>query len=702
MNDSARPLRIRAFGLAAAFLVAGFWCGESQGTARKGDQPKTAAHSNRPQRVLSLRHLRRLLSAKRVQASAAGIGMMMRGAATDQQGPALPAEGDQPSYSHSNTNVQVQGVDEGDLVKTDGRFLYSIQGGQIRIVRAYPPKELELLASVKLDDGLYANELYIEDDRLVVVGGGWDGAQLPGPLADVAFPWPMGNPKTVARVYDVSNRRQPVLEREVSIGGSLLASRKVGDSLYLLARTYPSFYLEAARANATAKPARATRSTALPAVADSAVGGGKSRPLPLADVYYFPGFLEADYVTVAGFRPSRPKLPADIKSFLGAGSLAYASTDNILLSAADSAAPITDGGDPVPASNLYRLSIQDGISKFQAAGKVPGGPLNQFSMDQSGNHFRIATTVSRWIQKGDTGELQNWNNLYILDSDLHISGRLEHLAEGERIFAARFLGDRCYLVTFRQIDPLFVLDLADPAAPKVLGELKIPGFSHYLHPYDDQNILGIGQDTDDSGQLQGGVRLALFDVADVTQPKLRHSLVIGSQGSYSDVFYDHRALLFDKTRDLLGFPILETAPVAGGDWPMAVFQGAQIYRISAAEGFRKLAVISHARDDNPYDWYRSVRRLLTIEDQFYTLSEARIQADDIDRHTMTGALDLPDVPSTDPVPVDPGGDPLPPSNPGDGVACTQDAQLCPDGTTWVGRVAPRCEFAPCPDPANSR
>ncbi|NJD06519.1 MAG: hypothetical protein FIA97_08455 [Methylococcaceae bacterium] len=709
MNRSAYPLRMMIFGLAVAVLTS-LWTADGQAAARKKGSHPVSAQTGKPQRVASIRQLRKLLGGKQVHASAAGLESLARSASPDSSGKGAGAAADVAGYAHSSTNVQVQGVDEADLVKTDGDYLYSVQGGRVRIVRAYPAKDMALLASIELDGGLSPSELYLEGNRLVVIATGWNSPQPAEPQADVkmGFWWPVGEPKTIARVYDVSDRAKPALEREVSFSGSYLTSRMIGDSVYLLGRTYPSLYLAAARASEAAKPAKATRQTALPSVSDSAVGGGKDKPLSLSRVYYFPDFVEPDYVIIAGFRLSQPAAPADIKSFLGAGDVAYASTGSIYLSAADYGVANADGTAPTPASRIYKFDIDQGQSRFRIAGEVPGTVLNQFSMDESGGYFRIATTVSQWVQKGETGELQSWNNLYTLNGDLKIAGRLEHLADGERIYSARFLGDRCYLVTFRQVDPLYVVDLSNADAPKVAGELKIPGFSNYLHPYDARHILGFGQDVGEDGQSLGGVKLALFDVSDLSKPTLRHSLVIGSQGSYSDLFYDHKALLFDQDRNLIGFPILETAAQSGADWPVPVFQGAQVYRITPEDGFKKLAAISHATEDGYgyYDWNRTVRRLLTIEDQLYTISEARIQANDLGQFAQTGAVDMPDLPIIeppviDPPVIDPVIDPIveptpPQGDQSGGVACTQDARLCPDGTTWVSRIGPSCEFAACP------
>jgi uncharacterized secreted protein with C-terminal beta-propeller domain len=384
-------------------------------------------------------------------------------------------------------------------------------------------------------------------------------------------------------------------------------------------------------------------------VSDSAIGGGAERPLALHRLYYFPGFVEPDYVLIAGFRLNAPTAPADIKSYLGAGDIAYATAESIYLSAADYRGDGSTEAAYSPKTHIYNFAINDGGTRFRNSGEVPGTVLNQFSMDEHKGYFRIATTVHSWIQEGDNFRDHSWNNVYTLNSAMAVTGRLEHLAEGERIYSARFMGDRAYLVTFRQVDPLFAIDLADPAAPKVLGELKIPGFSNYLHPYDAQHILGIGQETTTDGQpvRTAGVKLSLFDVSYVAQPKLKHSLVIGEQGSYTDVAYDHKALLFDKERNLLAFPIQEAAIQGGNSWYTPVFQGAHVYELTLESGFRKQAAISHQQADEKsygYDWRRYIKRVLTIDNQLYTVSDARIQANSLTGFGVSGGVDLPAIP----------------------------------------------------------
>ncbi|TAN47718.1 MAG: hypothetical protein EPN21_16675 [Methylococcaceae bacterium] len=630
--------------LTAACLVLGLLGGAAE--AQDAGKPL------KPRRVTSFQQLKQLLSSKSIRANYA-----VNRVATTMNTAELAAGGQPADVAHSDTNVQVRGVDEGDTVKTDGHYIYSIQNNQVRIVDAYPPKQMALAATLQFDEGFYPTELYVQGDRLVVVGQGWRADENAGPVADelprMAIWRPAGESLTMARVYNVADRASPSLEREISISGSYLASRRLGNSLYLTARKYPSYffrdYLAVARKKGVAAGGPAlTRENTLPRVQDSAADDGKEQALPLQQLYYFPGFVEPDYVTVVSFRLDEPERAADVKSYLGAGDIVYASSNHLFLSAADySAVDASNEVGTIPVTHIYKFALKDGATEFRQAGEVPGVPLNQFSLDEHQGYFRIATTVDRWTWDGATSQNQSWNNLYTLDPAMKLVGRLEHLAEGERIYAARFMEERAYLVTFAQTDPLFVIDLSMPEAPKLLGELKIPGFSNYLHPYDADHVIGIGQEVATDGndgftQVQG-VKLALFDVSDPAHPKETHSLVIGDQGTYSPAQYDHKAILFDPARHLLGFPIEETAMTAKDPWPVPVpvFQGAQLYEIDLVGGFRKIAAVTHQDDAAYYDWYHYVQRLLTIGDQLYTLSEARLQANDLATLKTSGRLDFP-------------------------------------------------------------
>ncbi|MBI4258243.1 MAG: beta-propeller domain-containing protein, partial [Thaumarchaeota archaeon] len=284
-----------------------------------------------------------------------------------------------------------------------------------------------------------------------------------------------------------------------------------------------------------------------------------------------------------------------------------------------------------------------------------GRVLNQFSMDEYNDHFRIATTVgmvSRGMASGSS-------NVYVLDQDMKTIGRLEELAPGEDIYSARFMGDRAYLVTFKKIDPLFTIDLSVPSEPKVLGLLKIPGYSDYLHPFDGKHLIGIGKETVEAEEgdfaWYQGLKISLFDVSDVEKPKEVGKIIIGDRGTDSPVLRDHHALLFDKGRGLMVIPVLEAKifpekypsgvhPSTQGEY---VFQGAYVLQISAEEGVNINGKISHIDDPQAplksgyyFESNQQVERSLYIGEVLYTVSGSKIKANSITDLTEISTMQL--------------------------------------------------------------
>jgi inhibitor of cysteine peptidase len=646
VNNNPTPLHRGFFSALAIGLLLTTFAG---GISAAG----SAKSSLKPLQFKSFSHLQRVLATK-----TAKNNLWLYPPISDPRVLATPgiSADSTGAIDHSTTNLQVEGVDEGDSVKTDGRFIYRIQQGKVQIVKSYPASELALKSELTFKNGFNPIELYVRDNQLIVVGTDW--ANTPAnnpppsqPRSDAPlYWWPTGEMRTVVKTYDITYRNNPIFQREVTFTGNFIASRRIGTNFYLVGRKYPNYFLtplaENGAASKTGKQANARLSprNILPRLSQRNRHSAKTRLLALSELYYFPGFVEPDYTIVASFKLDEIDREASIKAYLGGGDIAYASAKNLYLSAADYNPPAGSAtSTTAPRTHLYKFSLGEGEIRFTRAGLVPGVPLNQFSMDEHAGYFRIATTVDEWTQTGDSGTLRTWNNLYTLDGEMNIAGRLEHLADGERLYSTRFIGDRGYLVTFKQVDPLFVVDLSIPSAPKVLGELKIPGFSNYLHPFDADHIIGFGQDTtenSDGGIVTSGLKLALFDVSDVSHPVQQHSLTIGQQGSYSPLLYDHKALLFNPKTGLLGFPLSITAKKAGEDWPQEVFQGAGVYHLSLTDGFSKLAQISHVVKNDPYSWYHNVQRLLTIEDSLYTISDTRIQANSLASFQLTGLLDF--------------------------------------------------------------
>jgi uncharacterized secreted protein with C-terminal beta-propeller domain len=299
--------------------------------------------------------------------------------------------------------------------------------------------------------------------------------------------------------------------------------------------------------------------------------------------------------------------------------------------------------------------MDDGKINYEASGEIPGWVLNQFSMDEYQGYFRVATTTGNvW-----GGETASANQVYVLDQQLDIIGQLKDLAPGEQIYSARFIGNRCYLVTFKKIDPLFVIDLKDPFDPKVLGELKITGYSDYLHPYDENHVIGIGKETiaaeeGDFAWYQG-VKLSLFDVSDVQNPKVVGQYEIGDRGTDSPALQDHKAFLFDRSKNLLVIPVsvaeIDAAkypygvpPYAYGDY---VWQGAYVFNISLEKGLELKGRITHCGDANPVQsWYYyssscSIERSLYIGNILYTISDAEVKLNSLGDLSEIKVIDLP-------------------------------------------------------------
>jgi len=586
------------------------------------------------------------------------------------------------SVDYSGTNVQVAGVDEADVVKTDGAYLYQVNRSRIIIAKVYPPEEgMEVVATLSMADyQLEPREIYVDGDRLVVIGSSHRYLSKTDPDAsannlsrspDVSIMpimpiAPEMGVKTL--VYDITDRSSPTLLKEVQIDGHYLNSRKIGDYVYVISNQYLDTYRIM---NGEWVPEGG------PAVYDSAIST-EPEAIGFDRIHYFPDGPHQSYLTISTIDTAQPDQPADHQVYLGTAENVYASTDHLYIALTKYEMPEgkLDGADSNERSNklirpypvaerstvVHKFRLVEGSVQYVAQGEVPGSVLNQFSMDEHNGYFRIATT------KGEvwrTDEHTSTNNVYILDDAMAIAGKLENIAPGERIYSVRFMGNRGYMVTFKKVDPLFVLDLADPFNPSILGKLKIPGYSDYLHPYDENHLIGFGKDTieatnewggdDNSFAYYLGMKVALFDVSDVNNPVEKFVEIIGDRGTDSELLHNHKALLFSKEKGLLAFPVtlyeipesrrkVENGFPAYGEF---TFQGAYVYRIDLENGFQLRGTITHLSDEELRKagsyWYNpanSVQRILYIGDTLYTLSEGEIRASDLQTLEVKGRLSI--------------------------------------------------------------
>ena len=533
---------------------------------------------------------------------------------------ALNIEIDAASVSYSTTNIQVEGVDEADIIKTDGEYIYVVSGKRIIILQAYPPEKARVLSQISLNGTLMG--IFINGDKLAAFEE--EGFS---PYVHVGFlpyePFILyGTFRTFIKVYDISNRESPVLTKNVFLNGSYFSSRMIGDYVYTVINQ-PAYYYE--------------DEVPLPKIySDDGV-----EEINATDIYYA-NISDYSYMftTIVAINVQNDWQKPTHKTFLfGATSCMYVSLSNIYITL-----PRWDYIASVGEKTLiYRIHVENDEIVCEASGNVSGTVLNQFSMDEYNGYFRIATT------KGDMWSGTSRNNVYVLDMNLTIVGKLEDLAPGERIYSARFMGDRCYLVTFRKVDPLFVIDLTNSSNPEVLGYLKITGYSDYLHPYDENHIIGIGKETiaAEEGDFSWyqGVKISLFDVSDVNNPKQIANYTIGDRGTDSPILRDHKAFLFDKSKNLLVIPVLvaeinETKypdgvpPYVCGEY---VWQGAYVFHISLDEGLAFRGGITHLENDTDLmksGYYFSspyyVKRSLYIDNVLYTISDKKIKMNDLE------------------------------------------------------------------------
>lgn len=523
----------------------------------------------------------------------------------------------------SKTNVQVEGVDEADIVKTDGNFIYYLTNSELTITDV---NNVKLASKVEFDNKEFSpQEIFLKDNKIVVIGITNRKVEKKN-IANTEEYYPTNETYTTAKIYNIEDRTNPKLERTIELEGYYLSSRMIGDNVYLISNKNIYAYL----CNYY-KATQLDEEEFKPKYVDTATGES-IKSINFDCIYYIPEFEDTNYLNIAAFNITNNE-PASINSYLGAGNQMYASSTNLYITKTkynyDDETDIN--------TEIYKFNLKDATCTFSKTGEVPGSVLNQFSMDENNGYFRIATTDSTsWDSESNT------NNLYVLNENLEIVGKVEGLAPGERIYSVRFMGNRAYMVTFVQTDPLFVIDLSDPTNPTVLGELKIPGYSTYLHPYDENHLIGFGENTKVVNYGYGdqvvtdGMKIALFDVTDPNNPTEMYSVNIGEEGTYSELLNNHKALLFSKEKNIIAFPI----SITGEDYEVT-FQGAIVYGLSLENGFEEKGRITNIENDiNKYYPRNSIQRIIYINDTLYTLSRNLIKATDINTMEPKGSINL--------------------------------------------------------------
>lgn len=469
---------------------------------------------------------------------------------------------------HSGTNVQVAGVDEGDMVKTDGEHIYISDGTAVHIVRAHPADQLSNVSIIHPAGDGHISALYLDGDRLTII-------RSAGQYYVMDIDWNVERAVeagTTLSVYNVSDPSAPALEHEAGASGWYTGSRMIDGIAYIVVHN------DLWRGGSVATP--------------EVRSAGRSSNVNATDVMYDPSVRE-----VTGFLSL---LAVDTSSgesscltvVSSASTVMYMSPRSLYLTM-----PVWSDPGPNGRTTIYRLDV-DGLNVTLAAqGSVDGHLISPFCMDERDGLLRVATTSGRSAPS---------TAVAVLDMDLEQVGVLKGIAPGETMYAARFMGDRLYLVTAIQVDPLFVVDLSDPSAPALRGELKVPGISTYLQ-MTEHGLLGVGTEN-------GTLKVSLFDVADDGAPREIDTYVF-AELSYSDGQWDHHAVLWDDRHDLLSLPLYRWA-VASGDWQYASWSALAVLSVTA-DGIELRGQVEHP---GAY-----VQRSLYIGDHLYSISTSMIK-----------------------------------------------------------------------------
>lgn len=619
--------------------------------------------------------------------SAIGGDVVIAGA---ESADASAVSGKSSADDFSTTNIQVEGVDEPDIVKNDGKYIYVVSGKKVVIVNAFPAEDMKILSELEFEENV--RNIFINEDKLIVFSNFYKQNEI----QCIRAPCPSdAGYKTGIFIYDISDHSNPELDKEIEADGNYRDARMIGDYVYVVSNKYINRGI-----------------VSLPGYRID----GIETTVEVEDVSYFP-YPDSNYVFTNIMSINVDKAKFNSKVFLtGSNWNMYVSENNIYLtgnkyismenyldrlvedvfldilpsSERNEVKDILDSdevyyeklrdiGDIIgdysaslrgsekedfdkdllekteqfeieiskerEKTTIHKISIDKEDISYEGVGEVPGRILNQFSMDEHKGNLRIATTTGNW-------RATSLNHLYVLDEDLEIIGSVEDLAKGERIYSSRFMGDRAYMVTFRQVDPLYVIDLSDAKDPEVLGYLKVTGYSSYLHPYDENHIIGVGKEASEEGRIQG-VKIALFDVSDVENPIEKAKYEVEGMYSNSNALYDHKAFLFDKEKELLVLPMSYRTEVSYDDFPnnagvgpkrYEYWQGAFVFNINLDDGITLQGKIEHNEDESEEVYYygiSAIQRSLFMDNILYTISRAFIKANDLSDLDYISKVKLP-------------------------------------------------------------
>ena len=554
---------------------------------------------------------------------------------------------------YSTTNIQVENVDEADIVKTDGDYIYSISEDNVIITDVKDPKQPKVVATIQSEDDDIPEDIILYKDKLVVIST--KGNQIQRYYYNNRM-------NTVVKIYNITSREKPVLTKSYEMYEPYYTSRCIDNVLYVIS------------------------SGNLRKEDDEIVVGynedNMEKELSVDKIKYLKDVKTTKQTLISTVDLNNETADIKLDSYLMNISNAYVSENAIYLLnqrySNDTKMPISllfglkgvfgleDYYEMYAESGyyteIYKFDIKENV-EYKAKTKVKGKTINQYSLDEKDNHLRIALYDN------------DGSRVAIFDEDLKQIGISDNVAKGEKMYSSRFIGDKVYFVTYKTIDPLFVMDLSNEAKPKVLGKLKIPGYSTYLHSYDENHIIGIGMETKEiinrnsNGKVIStttkvvGMKMALFDVSNVNSPVQISSVVIGDSRTTSAILTNPKALLFSKEKSLIAIPVNNYSQdfevTSSNNYETMInnytkyskpynAEGYFVYNINVQDGFKLKGVITHEKTNATYYYSNSkLLRGLYIDNNLYTVSETMIKVNELDSLKAVGELKLKNIENVD-------------------------------------------------------
>lgn len=554
---------------------------------------------------------------------------------------------------YSTTNIQVENVDEADIVKTDGDYIYSISEDNVIITDVKDPKQPKVVATIKSEDDDIPEDIILYKDKLVVISTKGNQTQRY---------YYNNRMNTVVKIYNITSREKPVLTKSYEMYEPYYTSRCIDNVLYVIS------------------------SGNLRKEDDKIVVGynedNMEKEMSIDKIKYLKDVKTTKQTLISTVDLNNETADIKLDSYLMNISNAYVSENAIYLLNQkynnDSKIPIKllfgfkgvfgledyyeMDSESGYYTEIYKFDIKENV-EYKAKTKVKGKTINQYSLDEKDNHLRIALYDN------------DGSRVAIFDEDLKQIGISDNVAKGEKMYSSRFIGDKVYFVTYKTIDPLFVMDLSNEAKPKVLGKLKIPGYSTYLHPYDENHIIGIGMETKEiinrnsNGKVISttakvvGMKMALFDVSNVNSPVQISSVVIGDSRTTSAILTNPKALLFSKEKSLIAIPVNNYSQdfevTSSNNYETMInnytkyskpynAEGYFVYNINVQDGFKLKGVITHEKTNATYYYSNSkLLRGLYIDNNLYTVSETMIKVNELDSLKAVGELKLKNTENVD-------------------------------------------------------